>query len=84
MINIDKKQLPLHHIQNVGRPKIHHTEDEIATAQREYSNRWYQQNKEKRIARILLYQRQNRDRVNSQRRIRYANKPKEITLQEDA
>ena len=73
MCNIDEKQLPpLHHIQNVGRPKLYYTEDEIATAKRECSNRWYQQNKEKRISRIKLYQQQNRDAVNSQRRIRYA------------
>ena len=73
MINIDEKQLiPPHHIQNVGRPKLYYTEDEIATAKREYSNRWYQQNKEKRISQIKLYQQQNRDAVNSQRRIRYA------------
>ena len=73
MCNIDEKHLtPLHHIQNVGRPKLYYTEDEIATAKRGCSNRWYQQNKEKRISRIKLYQQQNRDAVNSQRRIRYA------------
>ena len=73
MSNIDEKQpTPLHHIQNVGRPKLCYTEDEIATAKRECSNRWYQQNKEKRRSRIKLYQQQNRDAVNSQRRIRYA------------
>ena len=73
MYNIDEKQpTPLHHIQNVGRPKLYYTENEIATANRECSNRWYQQNKEKTIARVKLYQQQNRDAVNSQRRIRYA------------
>ena len=48
MCNIDEKQLTeLHKIQNVGRPKLYYTEDEISTAKRECSNRWYQQNKEK-------------------------------------
>lgn len=76
MCNIDEKQLTeLHHIQNVGRPKLYYTEDEIATAKRGCSNRWYQQNKEKRISRIKLYQQQNRDTINSQRRIRYGKKP---------
>jgi hypothetical protein len=75
MCNIDEKQVTeLHHIKNVGRPKLYYTEDEIATAKREYSNRWYQQNKEKRISRIKLYQQLNRDTINSQRRIRYSKK----------
>ena len=73
MCNIDVKHTtPIHHIQNVGRPKLYYTENEIATAKRECSNRWYQQNKEKRISRIELYQQQHRDAANSQRRIRYA------------
>jgi hypothetical protein len=73
MCNIDEKQItPLHHIHNVGRPKLYYTEDEIATAKREYSNRWYRQNKEKRISRIKSYQQQNRDAINSQRRVQYA------------
>jgi hypothetical protein len=62
-----------HWKQNVGRPKLYYTEDEIATAKRGYSNRWYQQNKEKKIARVVLYQQQNRDRVNLCRRMRYLN-----------
>ena len=75
MCNIDEKQLTeLHQIQNVGRPKLYYTEDEISTAKRECSNRWYQQNKEKRISRIKLYQQKNRDTINSQRRIRYGKK----------
>ena len=75
MCNIDEKQLTeLHKIQNVGRPKLYYTEDEISTAKRECSNRWYQQNKDKRISRIKLYQQQNRDTINSQRRIRYGKK----------
>ena len=74
MSNIDEKPpTSLYHIQNVGRPKLYYTEDEIATAKRECSNRWYQQNKEKSIARVILYQQQNRDRVNLYRRMRYAN-----------
>lgn len=73
MCNIDVKHTtPTHHIQNVGSPELYYTEDEIANAKREYSNRWYQQNKGKRISQIELYQQQNRDAVNSQRRIRYA------------
>ena len=73
MCDIDKKQLTtLRNIRNAGRPKLYNTEDEVATAKRECSNKWYQQNKEKRISRIKLYQQQNRDTVNLQRRIRYA------------
>ena len=50
MCDIEKKQLtPLRNIRNAGRPKLYNTEDEIATAKRECSNKWYQQNKEKRI-----------------------------------
>ena len=78
MCDIDEKQLtPLHNIRNVGRPKLYNTEVEIATAKRECSNKWYQQNKEKRMSRIKLYQQQNRDTINTQRRIRYVKKTTE-------
>jgi hypothetical protein len=83
MINIDETHTQhTHWKQNVGRPKLYHTDDELATAKRTYSNRWYQQNKEKKIARVVLYQQLNRDRINLCRRRRYLNN-KAAQTQED-